>query len=327
MIMIRDDDMYQAFIECRKLGATARVHAENGDVIWEKQQELLKLGITGPEGHTQSRPEELEAEATNRACVLAGQANCPLYVVHVTTKGAAETIALHRLKGTIVIGEATAAALSIDGHNLYHSCWLHAASHVSSPPLSQDPTTPAYLMDLFACGQLQLTGSDNCTYSTEQRKIGKGDFTKIPNGVNGLEDRMSIVWEKGVHSGKLDPMRFVAITSTAAAKIFNIYPKKGRIAVGSDADIVVWDPRATRTISAKTHHQAVDFNIFEGMEVHGVPLCTITRGVVAWENGELKAVKGSGRFVPLPTHSPAVFGSNEQRSIMLAPRKVKRDDD
>ncbi|GMR48441.1 hypothetical protein PMAYCL1PPCAC_18636, partial [Pristionchus mayeri] len=325
VFMVRDDEFYQGMIQCAKVGALARVHAENGSVIAEKAKELLAKGITGPEGHTQSRPEELEAEATNRACVLASQANCPLYVVHVMSKGAARAIAHHRQKGAVIFGEPIAAGLATDGSHYYNKDWLHAARYVLSPPLSRDSSTPSALMDLLAAGELHLTATDNCTFNCRQKLAGKDDFTKIPNGVNGVEDRMSVVWEKGVHSGKIDPMRFVAITSSVAAKIFNCYPRKGRIAVGSDADVVVWNPEASRTISKDTHHHAVDFNIFEGMEVHGVADVTISRGKIVWENGQLKTMTGSGRFVPLKPWSPTVFSTIAQRAKMIQPRGVQRE--
>ena len=137
-------------------------------------------------------------------------------------------------------------------------------------------------------GELQCTGTDNCTFNSVQKALGKNDFTKIPNGVNGLEDRMSVIWERGVHRGVMTKERFVDVTSTTAAKIFNFYPRKGVIAPGSDADIVVWNPDKTRVISAKTHHHAVDFNIFEGMECHGVPETVVTGGRVVVDEGEVK---------------------------------------
>uniref|UniRef100_A0A915N334 dihydropyrimidinase n=1 Tax=Meloidogyne javanica TaxID=6303 RepID=A0A915N334_MELJA len=308
--------------QCAKLRALARVHAENGHVIAEKQKELLEIGITGPEGHVQSRPEQLEAEATNRACTMA---NCPLYVVHVMTKGflewfnlikgAASAIAAQRQSngGLPIFGEPIAAGLALDGSHYFNEDFSHAAAFVLSPPLSKDPSTPKALMDLLACGQLDLVATDNCTFTCQQKKMGLGDFTKIPNGVNGVEDRMSLVWEKGVCSGKLNPMRFVAVTSTMAAKIFNIYPQKGRIQEGSDADIVIWNPNSNRKISAKTHHHATDFNVFEGMEVRGVPEVTISRGKVVWNCGELKVEPGWGKFVPLLANCQYIFGAQETR--------------
>ncbi|KAI6187332.1 Amidohydro-rel domain-containing protein [Aphelenchoides besseyi] len=314
VFMVRDDEFFRGLKRCREIGALARVHAENGDVIHEKQQELLALGITGPEGHPQSRPEELEAEATNRACVLAAEANCPLYVVHVMSKGAADVIAQHRQRGNVVFGEPIAAGLALWGEHYFASNWDHAAAYILSPPLSRNSNTPEVLMDLLACGQLHLTGTDNCTFTCQQKRAGLSDFTKIPNGVNGVEDRLSIIWEKGVRTGKLDPMRFVAVTSTTAAKIFNCYPQKGRIAVDADADIVIWNPNSSRRISAKTHHHKHDFNIFEGMIVHGTADVTITGGRIAWIDGQLNVEAGSGRFISLPPFSPFVFASNSARA-------------
>ncbi|CAI4226482.1 unnamed protein product [Auanema sp. JU1783] len=324
VFMVRDDEFYQGMLQCAKIGGLARVHAENGSVIAEKAKDLLQKGITGPEGHTLSRPEELEAEATNRACVLASQANCPLYVVHVMSKGAAKAIAHHRQNGAVIFGEPIAAGLATDGSHYYNRDWLHAARYVMSPPLSRDPSTPNALMDLLAAGELHLTATDNCTFNCQQKLAGKDDFTKIPNGVNGVEDRMAVVWDRGVYSGKIDPMRFVQITSSTAAKIFNMYPKKGRISAGSDADIVVWNPDRVKTISKHTHHQAVDYNIFEGMDVHGVADITISRGKIVWENDKLSVVRGAGRYVPVSPFSPYVFARIPQRAKMLAPRGVDR---
>lgn len=162
---------------------------------------------------------------------------------------------------------------------------------------------------LFHRGHLQTTGSDNCTFNREHKELGRKDFTKIPNGVNGVEDRMSVVWEKGVEGRIISPQKFVAITSTNAAKIFNLYPRKGRIAVGSDADIVVWNPEATRVISAKTHYQACDFNIFEGMKCHGVPEIVIVCGRVCVENGNVRVAEGQGKFIETPVNPPYVYNA------------------
>ncbi|XP_039448318.1 dihydropyrimidinase isoform X3 [Culex pipiens pallens] len=309
LFQVTDSELYEIFETCKELGAVAQVHAENGDVIAKNVQKLLAAGVTGPEGHELSRTEEVEAEAVNRACVIAHQTKCPLYVVHVMSKSAGIELARarRRYNGVGIYGETLAAALGTDGTNYTHQCWHHAACHVLSPPLRPDPTTPEFMMKLLAQDDLQTTGSDNCTFNKAQKELGRGDFTKIPNGVNGVEDRMSVVWEKGVQTGLIDPQRFVAITSTNAAKIFNLYPRKGRIAPGSDADVVIWDPKAVRTISAATHRQACDFNIFEGMKVHGVPEYVIVRGRVCVENGMLRVAEGHGQFVETPVNPPFVY--------------------
>eukprot|EP01089_Gocevia_fonbrunei_P023348 TRINITY_DN9807_c0_g4_i2.p1 TRINITY_DN9807_c0_g4~~TRINITY_DN9807_c0_g4_i2.p1 ORF type:complete len:427 (+),score=99.36 TRINITY_DN9807_c0_g4_i2:312-1592(+) len=303
VFMLTDEELFYAFQRCKELGALAQVHAENGDAICEGQKKMLKLGITGPEGHQMSRPEEVEAEATNRAIMIANRVNTPLYIVHVMSKGAADAVAKARQENKIVFGEPIAAGLGTDDSHCWHHEWRHAAAFVMGPPL-RDPSTKEYLMKMLASGNLHAVGTDNCTFNAPQKAMGKDDFTKIPNGVNGIEDRMAVVWTKGVVTGILTPSQFVGATSANAAKIFNIYPRKGRIEVGSDADLVVWDGQGKRVISKDTHHHAVDFNIFEGMEVTGIADVTISRGVVVWENGKLNTVKGSGKFVPR-----ACFGS------------------
>ena len=319
VFQVTDVEMFHGLQRCKELGALAMVHAENGDLVAEGQKHVLMCGVHGPEGHELSRPEEVEAEATNRAITIANQVNTPLYVVHVMSKGAADVLVRARRAGVRCFGEPIAAGLTVDGSKAFDKDWRTAAAYVMSPPLRSDPTTKDYLMRLLASGDLACVGTDNCTFNADQKAMGKDDFSKIPNGVNGIEDRMSLVWTRGVAAGYLTPSEFVRATSTMAAKLFNMYPRKGRLDVGSDADIVIINPNAKKTISSKTHHHKVDFNIcaysfffflililcmnnvtVEGIEVTGIPEVTISRGKIVWENETLSTEPGSGKFVASP---------------------------
>lgn len=321
-IMVPDENLVLSFARCLELGAIPTVHAENGELVYHLQQEILKKGITGPEGHPLSRPPEVEGEAANRAIRVAQVIGNPLYIVHNSCKEAVEAITRARNEGQRVYGEVLAGHLLIDDSVYRHPDFAVAAAHVMSPPF-RPKENQEILWRALQSGNLHTTATDHCCFCADQKAAGKNDFTKIPNGTGGVEDRMSVLWHHGVGTGRLTPSEFVRVTSTAAAQIFNIYPRKGSVSVGADADIVVWDPKATRTISAKTHHQKVDYNIFEGMSVTGNTSVTISQGKVVYEKGELKVERGAGRYIDRPTF-PAIFDAVKKVNDIRAPKGVVR---
>ncbi len=321
-LMVNDDEMFASFQRCAELGAMPLVHAENGDVVAALQKKLLAQGITGPEGHAYSRPPEVEGEAANRAIMLADAAGVPLYIVHVSSIPAHEAVARARALGKRVYGEPLIQHLVLDESEYMNKDWVHAARRVMSPPF-RDKINQDDLWNGLRAGSLQVVATDHCAFTTKQKEIGLNDFTKIPNGTGGLEDRMPVLWTHGVATGRMTMNEFVAVTSTNIAKILNLYPKKGAIAVGADADLVIWDPEATKTISAATQVSAIDYNVFEGLKLKGLPRLTLSRGEVVYEGGKVTGKTGRGKFIarqPFPAESKALSTWKE----LTQPKKVAR---
>jgi dihydropyrimidinase len=321
-IMADDEILVNSFNTARELGAICTVHAENGDLVFHLQQEMLARGITGPEGHPLSRPPEVEGEAADRAIRIAQVLDVPLYIVHTSCEDAVKAITRARHEGQRVFAEVLAGHLVIDDSVYRNPDFEFAAAHAMSPPF-RPKRHQEVLWQAVQAGMIQTTATDHCCFCAPQKAAGKDDFTLIPNGTGGVEDRMGVLWHHGVNAGRLTVSEFVAITSANAARIFNIYPRKGAIVEGADADIVVWDPEKQRTISKETHHQNVDFNIFEGMTIKGANIATISQGNIVYFDGEVRTVKGAGNYIDRPTFAPYYDAITRARKIK-APTAVNR---
>ena len=321
-IMADDEVLVNSFSRALELGALPTVHAENGELVFQLQKKLVAAGITGPEGHPMSRPPAVEAEAAERAIRIAEVLGTPLYIVHVSCADSVNAIIRARSKGQRVYGEALAGHLTIDESVYRHPDWNIAAAHVMSPPFRAKHHQDA-LWGALAAGHLHTTATDHCAFCGDQKGMGKGDFSKIPNGCAGVEDRMSVLWDAGVNTGRLTPNEFVRVTSTNAAQIFNLYPRKGAIAPGSDADLVVWDATATKTITTADSISKVGYNVFEGRKVMGLPMVTLSQGDIVWMNGELRTVRGAGRYINRPAFAP-MFDALKRQAAAHVPQAVVR---
>ena len=321
-IMADDEVLVNSFTRALELGALPTVHAENGELVFQLQKKLVAAGITGPEGHPLSRPPAVEAEAAERAIRIAEVLGTPLYIVHVSCEDSVNAIIRARSHGQRVYGEALAGHLTIDESVYRNPDWNIAAAHVMSPPFRAKHHQDA-LWGALAAGHLHTTATDHCAFCGDQKAMGKGDFSKIPNGCAGVEDRLSVLWDAGVNTGRLTPNEFVRVTSTNAAQIFNLYPRKGTIAVGSDADLVVWDPSATKTITTAGSQSKVGYNVFEGRHVTGLAKVTLSQGKIVWMDGELRTERGAGRYVKRPAFAP-VFDALKRQAGLLRPHAVAR---
>ncbi len=295
-LMVDDETLFRTMEVAARTGALVMVHAENGDAIDVLVKEALAAGHTEPHWHALTRPPETEGEATNRAIQLAHVAGAPLYVVHVSCLESVEPIAAARLKGWDVWGETCTQYFFID-YTFLERPDFEGAKYVYTPP-PRDKANQQVLWDAVRTDVLSAISTDHCAFSWEgQKSLGKDDFSKIPNGGPGLENRLQMIHHFGVRGGKISLNRMVELLATNPAKLFGLYPRKGTIAVGSDADIVVFDPEKRVTITAKGQHSRIDYNLYEGTEVVGTPETVLLRGNVLVEDGELVATPGIGRYV------------------------------
>ncbi len=321
-IMCDDETLVNSFKRALELGAMPTVHAENGELVYLLQAEVAKMGITGPEGHPLSRPPMVEGEAANRAIAIADVLGVPIYIVHVSCIEAAEAVARARARGQRVYGEVLAGHLVLDDSVYRNPDFTAAAAHVMSPPF-RPKGNQEFLWRGLQSGQLHTTATDHCTFCAEQKAAGRANFAQIPNGCGGIEERMAVIWNAGVNSGRLTPNEFVAVTSANAARIFNLYPRKGTVRAGADADLVLWDAAAHKTLSVKTQHSKGDYNVFEGMQVQGTAATTISQGRVVFAKGELRVEKGAGRYLKRPAFG-ANFDAQKLRAQVQAPSAVQR---
>jgi dihydropyrimidinase len=312
-LMVDDETLFRTMQVAAETGALVMVHAENGDTIDVLVKEALAAGHTEPKYHALTRPPETEGEATNRAIQLSRIAGSPLYVVHVSCAEAVEPIAIAREKGWNIHGETCTQYFFVD-YSFLERPDFEGGKYVYTPP-PRDKANQDVLWNAVRTDVLSVISTDHCAFLWDgQKTMGRDDFSKIPNGGPGLENRLQMIYEFGVRTGRISLHRMVELLSTNPAKLFGLYPRKGTIAVGSDADIVVFDPERTVTISASTHHSKSDYNLFEGTEVTGVPEVVLLRGQVLVEDGELVASPGIGQFV-----RRAKFGEELKPEIAATP--------
>lgn len=302
-IGLEDSQLISVMDTTSKLDARIIIHCEHSEIISYLQKKFISQSLTAPKFHPLTRPPEVEWEAVVRALLMARLTNCPLYIVHVSTRDAVNEIIAARLSGQDVLAETCPQYLLLNERE-YSRPGFEGAAYVMSPPLRPKGHDRA-LWQAIMEGTIQTAATDHCPFNLKGHKDrGINDFSKIPNGVAGIENRMTLLHTYGVLKKKITLNQWVDITSTAPAKIFGLFPRKGTITQGADADILLWDPYAEDTISAKTHHQNCDTNIYEGFQIKGKPHMVITNGTVAYEDGRIKLEKGSGQY--LYRHSQAV---------------------
>ena len=295
-LMVDDRQMYELMLELVKHGGIITSHCENGDMIDHQVQSFLAEGKTEPKYHVLSRPAICEAEASGRVIDLAWQAGCPNYIVHLTCEEALERVRAATMRNQRVFVETCIQYLLLD-ESLYFQDGFEGAKVVMSPPLRKKKDQEA-LWSGINQNLIHHVATDHCPFCMDQKEMGIDNFSKIPNGAPGIEHRVELLYSEGVEAGRISLNKFVDLSSTAVAKIFGLFPRKGTIAVGSDADIIIFDPAQKHTISAKTHHMNCDYSAYEGWEVQGKTRTTILRGTVAVDNGEAFVGKGHGKYLP-----------------------------
>lgn len=325
---VDDSGLFQTMRIAARHGMIVMVHAENGDVEYHLRAELLRAGLRTPNWHAASRPAALEAEATNRAIMMAGITGCPTYIVHMTCAGAVDALRRARADGVRVMGETCPQYVTLTAAEHLGKPDFEAAKYVCSPPIRAQDDHDA-LWHALRDGTLATVATDHCdfwfeggrgpwrewaaeygqsewpayerqnpTYRRPGKELGRDDFTRIPNGLPGIEDRLPVMWELGVNGFHISPMRFVELHCTNPARIFGLYPRKGTIIPGGDADLAIWNSETVRTISAKKHHMHTDYNVYEGLEVRGWPERVYLRGRLIVDGERWLGENGFGQHIP-----------------------------
>lgn len=292
---IEDAELYETLALARRLGVIVTAHCENAELVARRQQWLLAEEKTGPEWHEASRPESVEAEGTNHFASFLENTGATGYVVHLSCERALKAALLARERGVKIHIESVLPHFLLDKTYAERSV-MEGIKYVMSPPL-RDKRNQNVLWNALSAGLIDTVGTDHCPFDTEQKLLGKDAFTQIPNGIGGIEERVNLIYTYGVKKRALDIHRFVDAASTRAAKLFGLFPRKGTIAVGSDADLVIYDPAYRGTLSAKTQHSNNDYNAFEAMEIEGRPSFVTVRGKVQVKDGEFVGERGRGRFL------------------------------
>jgi dihydropyrimidinase len=301
VFMLDDGSIFKALQTTSKNGGLVCMHAENGSAIDVIVQQALAEGKKAPKYHALTRPTTAEAEATSRAIALAEMAGAPIYIVHLSCNDALEKVREARDRGLPVYAETCPQYLYLSIEN-FDAPGFEGAKYVFTPPL-REKWHQEKLWNGLKCDHLQVVSTDHCPFCfKEQKELGRDDFTKIPNGGPGVEHRMSLIYSGGVASGRFSANRFVELVATTPAKLFGLYPRKGTIAVGSDADLVIFDPNRKHTISAKTHHMRVDYSMFEGIQVTGMPDVVLSRGQVVVDGDKFLGRAGQGNFLRRATY-------------------------
>ena len=297
-LMVDDRQIYELMEELVEHGGIITSHCENGDMVDYNVQKNLAAGNTSPQYHVLSRPAICEAEAAGRIIDIAHQANSPLYIVHTTCEESLDRVKLATMRNQKVHVETCIQYLLLDD-SYYFREGFEGAKVVMSPPLRK-PKDQQALWAGINQNLIQHVATDHCPFCMDQKAMGKDDFSKIPNGAPGIENRFELLYSEGVEKGRISLNKFVDMSSTGAAKIFGLFPRKGTIAIGSDADIVIFDPQKEHTISVDTHHMNVDYSAYEGWQVKGKTRTTILRGTVAIDNGEALIGEGFGQYIKRP---------------------------
>jgi dihydropyrimidinase len=303
-IGLDDADLISVMQAARDFGALVTVHAENGDAVVALQKLLVGQGKVAPRYHPLSRPSPVETDATSRAIRLGRLTGQSIYIVHLTCREALDAVAEARRRGQEVMAETCPQYLLLDD-SVYDRPDFEGAAYVLSPPIRPRGNQDV-LWAGIASGLIQTVATDHCPFNQEgQKSLGRDDFTKITNGAAGIENRLGLLYTYGVVENRIDIHRFVDVFATQPAKIFGLYPRKGAIAPGSDADLVIFDPHARSTISARTNHHRCDRSIFEGFVLKGQPSHVIVNGRVQYKDGKLDVERGAGRFLPRTITPPS----------------------